>query len=141
MKIKTSELIDVQLDWSVSQCPGQWPVIIYERRLWLEQGTRDFPLPDGSTVKLWQGADEWAPSTTWSQGGLIIEQEGIELLCNLTATEAARFKDAHADWQAFYRTNRRTEVRQFATTPLIAAMRCFVASKLGDEVDIPEELL
>ncbi len=26
-------------------------------------------------------------------------------------------------------------------TPLIAAMRCYVASKLGDEVDIPEELL
>lgn len=24
--------------------------------------------------------------------------------------------------------------------PLIAAMRCFVASKLGDEVEIPEEL-
>ena len=26
-------------------------------------------------------------------------------------------------------------------TPLIAAMRCYVASKLGDDVDIPEELL
>lgn len=25
-------------------------------------------------------------------------------------------------------------------TPLIAAMRCFVSSKLGDEVEIPEEL-
>jgi hypothetical protein len=25
-------------------------------------------------------------------------------------------------------------------TPLIAAMRCYVASKLGDEIDIPEEL-
>ena len=26
-------------------------------------------------------------------------------------------------------------------TPLIAAMRCYVESKLGSEVDIPEELL
>jgi hypothetical protein len=26
-------------------------------------------------------------------------------------------------------------------TPLIAAMRCYVASKLGDEVEIPEELI
>ncbi len=25
-------------------------------------------------------------------------------------------------------------------TPLIAAMRCYVASKLGDEIEIPEEL-
>lgn len=28
-----------------------------------------------------------------------------------------------------------------APPPLIAAMRCYVASKLGDEVDIPEELV
>ncbi|MNW06473.1 hypothetical protein D3C71_2028910 [compost metagenome] len=26
-------------------------------------------------------------------------------------------------------------------TPLIAAMRCYVASRVGDEVDLPEELL
>ena len=25
-------------------------------------------------------------------------------------------------------------------TPLIAAMRCYVASKLGDEIEIPTEL-
>ena len=29
---------------------------------------------------------------------------------------------------------------QFGPTPLIAAMRCYVASKLGDEVEVPEEL-
>lgn len=28
----------------------------------------------------------------------------------------------------------------FGPTPLIAAMRCYVASKLGDEVEIPDEL-
>ena len=27
------------------------------------------------------------------------------------------------------------------TSDLIAAMRCFVASRLGDEVEVPEELL
>jgi hypothetical protein len=26
-------------------------------------------------------------------------------------------------------------------TPLIAAMRCYVASKMGDEVDVPDELV
>jgi hypothetical protein len=32
---------------------------------------------------------------------------------------------------------------EFSTgdTPLVAVMRCYVASKLGSEVDIPEELL
>jgi len=33
------------------------------------------------------------------------------------------------------------EAYQEGDTPLIAAMRCYVASKLGDEVDVPEELL
>lgn len=45
--------------------------------------------------------------------------------------------------------NRRDAARSFVqdmndwgdgTTPLIAAMRCYVASKLGDVVDVPEEL-
>jgi hypothetical protein len=30
---------------------------------------------------------------------------------------------------------------EYGPTPLIAAMRCYVASKLGDEVEIPAELL
>jgi len=29
---------------------------------------------------------------------------------------------------------------QYGSTYLIAAMRCFVALKLGDEIDIPDEL-
>jgi len=29
----------------------------------------------------------------------------------------------------------------YGPTPLIAAMRCYVASKLGEEVEAPEELL
>jgi len=31
--------------------------------------------------------------------------------------------------------------KQQGYTPLIAAMRCYVASKLGDDINIPEELL
>jgi len=29
----------------------------------------------------------------------------------------------------------------YGSTPLIAAMRCYVASKLGDEVELPEETI
>ena len=31
-------------------------------------------------------------------------------------------------------------LKHLGKTKLIAAMRCYVASKLGDEVEIPEEL-
>lgn len=33
-----------------------------------------------------------------------------------------------------------TGVEGSGPTPLVAAMRCYVASKLGDEVELPEEL-
>lgn len=122
MKIKTSELTGVALDWAVAQAEGRIDLYIDEL---------------GEVV----GAVEFDYCTDWSQGGPIIEREGIELLCNLTAAEAARFKEAHADWQAFYRHRRRTEQRSYAITPLIAAMRCYVASKLGQEVGVPDQLV
>ena len=44
-------------------------------------------------------------------------------------------------WSAFVWRNGDNSGHMTGPTPLIAAMRCFVASKLGDEVDIPKELL
>ena len=65
-------------------------------------------------------------STEWSIGGPIIEREGITLRCGVGGW------DAELD---------EFNVLVSGKTPLEAAMRCFVASKLGDEVEIPEELL
>ena len=138
MEIKVSEATPLQLDWMVGQCEGAL-----------------FPLGNlhrvGRQLYIGVGGDlgepgQWVlytPSTDWSQGGPIIEREGIELLCNLTAIQAARFKDCLAlpDWQAFYRDQRPADQRSFAVTPLIAAMRCRVRRKLGEEVDIPDELI
>jgi hypothetical protein len=31
--------------------------------------------------------------------------------------------------------------KSYGPTPLVAAMRCYVASQLGDEVDVPDELV
>jgi hypothetical protein len=49
------------------------------------------------------------------------------------------------DWVASYswvkpRLDIDDSVEGVGPTPLIAVMRCFVASRLGDEVDVPEEL-
>ena len=66
-------------------------------------------------------------STDWAQAGPIIEREEINIgtvLC-----------DGRFYWTA---TMRLSEAE--GPTPLIAAMRCYVASKLGDEVNVPEEL-
>ena len=65
------------------------------------------------------------PSTDWAQGGPIIEREG------LTLTHQGDRWAAQTDADLF----------AYGPAPLVAAMRCYVASKLGDTVDIPEELL
>ena len=73
----------------------------------------------------------YAPSTDWSQGGEIIEREIITLI--------------HPRWDGWtaHKYDDRIEDESYTVdgpTPLIAAMRCYVASKLGDEVEIPAEL-
>ena len=70
------------------------------------------------------GCDSY--STDWQLGGLIIERERITIWAFDDVTWRAQLDTATDPLEA--------------PTPLIAAMRCYVASKLGDEVEVPEEL-
>ena len=69
----------------------------------------------------------YAPSTNWSQGGPIIERAHIGL-----------WSEGY-DWEAKINSSGQW-LAEWDEYPLIAAMRCYVASKMGDEVEIPEEL-
>jgi hypothetical protein len=113
--MKTSELTGTALDWAVAKCEG-------------------LLLPDGGNLQIFNKqlrahpaklGTLYTPSTDWSQGGPIIEREGI------TLTHQADQWSAQTDDDLF----------AYGPTPLIAAMRCYVASKLGDDVEIPEELM
>jgi len=66
-------------------------------------------------------------STNWALGGPIIEREG---LCLSYDSFVKRWFCCTKTLDSYH-----------AETPLIAAMRCYVASKLGDEVEIPEGLV
>lgn len=79
----------------------------------------------------WAGADfQVKPySTDWAQGGPLIEREEIRIV-----------KVANGVWGAVYSSGNIGR-EHFAKTPLIAAMRCYVASKLGDEVEVPDGLV
>ena len=86
---------------------------------------------EGEEVRLIKGQLEtlwtdngYKPSTDWAQGGPIIEREKI------TIFQTGR------DWMGYIWE----DTESFGPTPLIAAMRCYVASKLGDEVTLPPEL-
>lgn len=76
--------------------------------------------------------DEFEPSENWADGGPIIEREEISIEFG-----RAEFKSA---WIAYKLGSPHEDNPKFGSTPLIAAMRCYVASKLGDEIEIPEEL-
>jgi hypothetical protein len=65
----------------------------------------------------------------WEFGGPIIEREIAKI---------ERFSDAL--WEATAYTKNAQDIAQDGQTPLIAAMRCYVASKLGDTVQVPEEV-
>lgn len=142
--MKTAKLTGPALDWAVAKCDSVIVKITRTSSCTEEAvGRATYSIDFDPTCKS-KGQERWlrySPSCNWAIGGPIIQKAGIELLCNLTESEAAGFSaPAKADWQAFHRSDRRTEARQFANTPLIAAMRCYVASKLGDEIEIPEEL-
>ena len=71
------------------------------------------------------------PSTSWAYGGTISERERICIAWLAhTDTETEHYCVAHIDGVYV----------QYGPTPLVAAMRCYVASKLGDTVNIPDEI-
>jgi hypothetical protein len=84
-----------------------------------------------------QGIPYWKPTVDWSQGGPIIEREKIavwfhtEYGCWCSADIA--WMDADIDGDAFM--DMPDAFR--GPTPLIAAMRCLVVSRLGEEVELP----
>lgn len=68
-------------------------------------------------------------SIDWAQGGPIIERERIGLDC-----------DDQGIWFASYDLSEESALGASAKSPLVAAMRCYVATKLGNEIEIPQEL-
>jgi hypothetical protein len=118
IKMKTDELTGAALDWAVAKCEDQ-PVY------WNEEDEAVY-CGDGIPNYLgYRGDTSYTPSIDWAQGGPIIERERIEV----------RPYDG-IKWIATDNLTNHT----VGKTPLIAAMRCFVASKLGDDIEIPEGL-
>ena len=121
MKVKTSEAKDQVLSYLVAKCEektklyqirrGDSRVIDTDHPEYFEQYKRQH--------------DEY--STDWALAGPIIEREKIAL-------------DTWGEEWLATRIEGSAISEAIGPTPLIAAMRCYVASKLGDEVEVPNEL-
>lgn len=122
-KTKTSELTGTALDWAVAQCENAlW--IQYDRSLRMGRGTPSRP---SEYLRDHDYTPQFSPSTNWAQGGPIVEREGMTLRCGLDGWDA--------ELPEFY------GCLEFGASALKAAMRCYVSAKLGDEVEIPDELI
>lgn len=106
MKIKTSELSGVQLDWAVCKARGE------------------HQHPYDEYTPTWMANRRY--SEDWAKGGPIIEREGISL-------------DKMYDTPEWCASMENTKGYR-GPTPLVAAMRCYVASKLGEEVEVPDAI-
>ena len=124
MLVNVSEATNVQIDWLVAKCEG-FDALAYEIKRKAQNRSS------------WEAAPRWAPSTDWSQGGPIIGQmfaQGLRLHTAeyVTGVHNKNLIVASLDNpNGFY----------YGPTPLIAAMRCYIASKFGNEIDIPKELV
>ena len=118
MKVKVSEAKEQVLDYLVALIKFPSPDYEDDDRLVYIHGDDEF---------------HFAPSIYWSQGGPIIEREWLDV----TPWPNESREDMRWHCQQHDTAN---DFAQYGPTLLIAAMRCYVASKLGDEVEVPEEL-
>lgn len=126
MKHKTAELEGELLDKAAALALGG---TAYQRHHPVLQDTYGLELhfPVACAVADYYGdagRTSFSPSRWWEHGGPIIDAYTIHLA-------------KRQYWFATIYNGPAPEVVQFGPTPLIAAMRAFVASKLGEEVEIP----
>ena len=122
MKIKTNELIGTQLDWAVATCEGYSQLRENPHKFNNELIMND---PRGEAVWFHQ----LKFSSDWALAGPIIEREEIGISRRAPCFEGE-------EWEARGSITTKGAGYKWAKgpTPLVAAMRCYVASRLGDEI-------
>lgn len=121
--MKTAELKGNALDWAVAKAEGMHVTMARGGWFVFDSDAYSEFRNDYNDDKL----QSFKPSTNWAQGGAIIERECMQLWKG-------------GEWCASLDQSFNPPEFSTGTTPLIAAMRCYVASKLGEEVEIPDEL-
>ena len=116
MKIKTEELIGAALNWAVTKARG----IKADPAAWLTVYRLD---------SMYDFSTDWAAGGPLHEeciaAGMLIERVDPDYL-NLP-----KFKATLERWESVYRGD----------TLLVTTCRCYVAHKLGTEVDVPDEVI
>jgi hypothetical protein len=114
---KVEDLSLAELDWYVAKIEGKPVNIINDLCIYV--GPVDTWATPGTLKGILTG-QKWNPSTRHGIGGLIMDREFIGTAKHIGSKE----------WKAWYENGKVA----WGPTRLVAAMRCFVANKLGNEV-------
>lgn len=118
VEVKVAEAEGLVLDWLVANA------VPFDHAL--EYGPEDFREQRKTTAKNGEYLYRW--SSSWSQGGELIEEFSISL------------QKRHDGWwmaSIQYNYDDEPQFLQLDHQPLVAAMRCLVLSRLGPVVKVP----
>ncbi|MBC8955015.1 phage protein NinX family protein [Xenorhabdus sp. PB62.4] len=119
MKIKTSELTGRALDWAVALAQGWQKMADYN----------GYSTPNGVVI-----VPEYAPSWDWEVCGQLIEVYKIGLCPVMGGSYCAGLSLTTS-------TGDYMNIDMYGDTPQIAICRAVVTAQLGNEVEIPDELV
>lgn len=135
--VKVKDLKGVALDWAIATSE-QLPVVLDPMGF-----RKDEPRCSQAGYWIWFddcksgsclliGHDGYSPSTKWHQGGDIIDRHNISLIAPTESAPEPR------QWKAELPNGKAQHV---GNTALVAAMKAYVTSVLGDEINLPDLLL
>ena len=111
--MKVADLTAPELDYWVGKAEGLKVV-----RDWIIGDEKRCVTDIDAVLELYE------PSTNWSDGGPIIEREGLDI-----------GRNSNGEWWSIKPYDKVIKPQGTGPTPLIAAMRCYVAYKFGDDGD------
>jgi hypothetical protein len=129
--IKTKDLTGAALDWAVAKAEGI---------NFAENGWKPINVFLGARV-----GGHHRYSTDWAQGGLLIDKYGVEFIALRQREQDGRitvsYRATAPKWFQFQNFRSFSLVTHDGPDHLTAAMRVVVTMELGDEVDVPDELV
>ena len=131
MKIQVNTLSGIALDYAVAVALG------YSDFDSDELGNLSFCGRRGNFDFL--NLREFRPSSNWKDGGSLIETQGIHLEPTASSDKSPGFVWSAIPYWKLCRVGVTTPQR--GKSPLEAAMRSYVASQFGEDVEIPEAVL
>lgn len=121
MQTNISEASSAVLNWCVAKCLG------YEIQIINNHGRQSVQCRNGHPAWF-----EFDPTENWSDGGPIIDEKKICLYPDDPVAPKATFTPDPQNPHYYF--------RRYGETSLIAAMRCYVSSMMGESVEVPVEL-